>query len=84
MKGAFIQTEMSGTPVYVKCTGKLRDHVLETFPELSQYVGTDRVLYGVLRKALYGCVQASKLWFEELTSFLKRVGYKFGSGTVHI
>jgi hypothetical protein len=75
VKGAFMQTEMSGMPVYVKCTGKLRDRVLETFPELSQYVGTDRVLYGVLRKALYSCVQASKLWFEELTSFLKRVGY---------
>jgi hypothetical protein len=75
VKGAFIQTEMSGMPVYVKCTGKLRDRVLETFPELGQYVGTDRVLCGVLHKALYGCPHASKLRFEKLTSFLKRVGY---------
>jgi hypothetical protein len=75
VKGAFIQTEMSGTPVYVKCAGKLRERIIETYPELGRYVGRDRVLYGVLRKALYGCVQASKLWFERLTGFLKRVGY---------
>jgi len=75
VKGAFIQTVMSGTPVYVKCTGKLRDRVLETYPELNRYVGTDRVLYGILCKALYGCVQASMLWFEKLAGLLKIVGY---------
>jgi hypothetical protein len=73
VKGAFIQTEMSGM---VKCTGKLRDRILEMFPKLGKYIGADRVLYRVLRKALYGCVQASKLWFLKLTEFLKRVGYK--------
>jgi len=66
---------MSGTPVYVKCTGKLKERIMERYPELGRYVGKDGVLYGVLRKALYGCVQASKLWFERLASFLKRVGY---------
>jgi hypothetical protein len=60
VKGAFIQTEMSGTPVYVKCTGKLRDKILKVFPCMQEYVGSDKTLYyGVLRKALYGCVQAS-------------------------
>jgi hypothetical protein len=49
VKGAFIQTEMSGTLVSIKCAGKLRDLIIETFPELGQYVGTDRVLHGVLR-----------------------------------
>ncbi len=73
VKGAFIQTEMSGM---VKCTGKLRDRILEMFPKLGKYIGADRVLYRVLRKALYGCVQASKLWFLKLTEFLKRVGYE--------
>jgi len=46
------------------------------FPELNKYVGADRDLYGILRKALYGCVQASKLWFLKLTKFLRIVGYE--------
>jgi hypothetical protein len=75
VKGAFIQTEMSGTPVYVKCVGKLRDKVLRVFPHIKKYIGGDCVLYGVLRKALYGCVQASRLWYLKLSKFLKRVGY---------
>jgi hypothetical protein len=33
VKGAFIQTEMSGTPVYVKCTRQLRDLILDLYPE---------------------------------------------------
>jgi hypothetical protein len=56
VKGAFMQTEMSGTPVYVKCMGRLRDKILKIFPSMKQFVGNERVLYGVLRKALYGCV----------------------------
>jgi hypothetical protein len=76
VKGAFIQTEMSGTPVYVKCLGKLRDIILKVFPSMKRYLGSDRVLYGVLRKALYGCVQASRLWYLKLSQFLKNAGYE--------
>jgi len=59
VKGTFIQTEMSGTPVYIQCLGKLRDIILKVRPDLARYIGRDRVLYGKLLKALYGCVQAS-------------------------
>jgi hypothetical protein len=53
--GAFIiQTEMSGTPVYIKCTGRLKDMILCTFPELKEYTGMDGILYYKLLKALYG------------------------------
>ena len=70
VKGAFIQTKMSGIPVYVQCRGKLKDMVLKVLPDLGQYVGSDGVLYCRLKKALYGCVQASKLWYEKLRAFL--------------
>jgi len=33
VKGAFIQTEMSGTPVYIKCMRQLRDLILDLYPE---------------------------------------------------
>jgi predicted small secreted protein len=78
VKGAFIQTEMSGTPVYIKCTRQLRDLILDLFPEYNKYIGKDGVLYCKLFKALYGCVQASKLWYEKVCKFLERLGYVQG------
>jgi hypothetical protein len=39
VKGAFIQTEMSGTPVYIKCMGGLKDMILCTFPEYIKSLG---------------------------------------------
>jgi hypothetical protein len=56
VKGAFIQTEM------IQCQGKLRDMILKVRPDLAKYIRRDRVLYSKLLKALYGCVQASRLW----------------------
>jgi hypothetical protein len=74
IKGAFIQMEMRGMPVYIKCRGKLKDLVLETYPEYKKYVGADCILYCKMKKVLYGCVQASKLWYEKLRSFLRTQG----------
>jgi hypothetical protein len=78
VKGAFIQTEMSGTPVYIKCTRQLRDLILDLYPEYKKSIGKDRVLYCKLLKALYGCVQASKLWYEKVRKFLESLGYVRG------
>jgi hypothetical protein len=78
VKGTFIQTEMKGTPVYIRCTGGLKAQILQMYPEYSKYVGSDGVLYCKLKKALYGCVQASKLWYEKLKVFLAGQGYVHG------
>jgi hypothetical protein len=78
VKGAFIQTEMSGTPVYIKCGGNLKKQILGIYPALSKYVGSDGMLYCKLKKALYGCVQASKLWYKKLKFFLREQGYIHG------
>jgi hypothetical protein len=70
VKGAFIQTEMSGPPVYNKLHRTLTEKVVKILLDLKKYVGEDCLLYYKLLKALYGFVQASKLWFEKLTKFL--------------
>jgi len=67
---------MSGTPVYVQFRGKLREMILRVKPELAAYIGNDGILYGKLLKALYGCVQASRLWYEKLKEVLIKLGYK--------
>jgi hypothetical protein len=76
VKGAFIQTEMTGVSVYIKCAGRLKHVIIRTYPELTKYVGKDGVLYCKLLKALYGCVQASKLWYLKLSKFLEIEGYE--------
>ncbi len=75
VKGAFIQTEMTGTPVYIKCVGTLCKSIVETYPRLKAYVDDNGALYCKLKKALYSCVQTSKLWYKQLCSFLQDLSY---------
>jgi len=76
VKGAFIQTEMKGRPVYIHCNKKLTQLITEVIPGIRRYVCQDETLYCRLLKALYGCVQVSKLWYEKLIGFLEGLGYE--------
>ena len=60
VKGAFIQTEMEGPPVYVHCNKSLTRLIVEVLPAIKKYVTPAGTLYCRLLKALYGCVQASR------------------------
>jgi hypothetical protein len=71
VKGAFIQTEMKGRPVYIRCNKKLMQLITEVIPGIRRHVCQDGTLYCRLLKALYGCVQASKLWYEKLIGFYR-------------
>ncbi len=75
IKGAFIQTEMSGTAANIKCTGRLKDTILLLYPEIKKYIGIDDILYCKILKLLYRWVQASKLWYLKLEAFLEWKGY---------
>ena len=76
VKGAFIQTEMVGPPVFIKCRPKLTQLIIKLLLGLRKYVSKDGRLYCKLLKALYGCVQASKLWVEKSAKVLCAEGYE--------
>ncbi len=76
VKGAFIQTKMEGPPVCIKYDRRLMKLIVKVLPGLKKYVQRDGVLYCRLLKALYGCVKASKLWFNKLTRVLRHEGYE--------
>jgi hypothetical protein len=60
VKGAFVQPEMVGLPVYIKCRKRVTDLMVKRFPGLKRYNGSDGLLYFKLFKALMDvCRQVS-------------------------
>ena len=59
--------------VHVKFDGELIDLICQVDPSLTKFVAMEkgkRVLYTKLNKALYGTLQASRLFWERLSAFL--------------
>ena len=76
VKGAFIQTPMEGPPVNMRCGRELTRMIVKRYLEFKKYVSKKGFLYCHLLKALYGCIQASKLWYNKLMKFLTAQGYE--------
>jgi hypothetical protein len=76
IKGAFVQTPMKGEPVYMRIDPKISQYVLNMFPELGDMLEGDGCLYTLLLKAMYGCIQASALWYELIKVFLVELGFE--------
>jgi hypothetical protein len=51
---------------------------LDLYPELAKMVESNGFLYTILFKVLYGCVQASALWYDLIRKVLKDLGYEVG------
>jgi hypothetical protein len=75
IKGAFLQTPMEGEPTYTKLDQKMSKYVVEMFPELKTLMEEDGCLYTLMLKAIYGCVQASALWYALIRQTLEEGGY---------
>jgi hypothetical protein len=67
---------MEGEPVFMRVDKKISKHVVEEFPELKMHVEEDGCIYMILQKAMYGCVQASALWYKLLRKVLERFEYE--------
>jgi len=72
--GAFVKTPMKGKLVYMKIDPKISRYVFDFFPKLGEMLEADRCLYTLLLKAMYGCIQASALWYALIRSFLEELG----------
>jgi hypothetical protein len=70
IKGAFVQTPMEGE-VYMRVNQKMASYVINLFQDLKEMVHDDGCLYTLLLKAMYGCIQASALWYALIQSFLE-------------
>jgi hypothetical protein len=64
------------TRIFVRIDRSFAQVLVELAPEYSGTVGRDGSVVVRLKKALYGCVQSAKLWFDELSGELVRQGLK--------
>jgi hypothetical protein len=78
VKGVFVQMPMTGEPMYVKIDPKVTRFAVEMYLKLARYVESGACLYTLLLKALYGCVQASALWYALIKTELVEMGYEVG------
>ena len=78
--GAFMQSDMEGRDTYMKIEGKMVDILSKVDPSLYEEHATiengKKVLYVKLKKALYGTVQASLLFWKNLTETLVSWGFE--------
>ena len=66
-----MQTSLEGPDVYMKIRRKLVAYLLVMYPEFIEFVEADGSIVMDLQKAMCGCVQASKLWYNLLIKVLK-------------
>ena len=62
-------------PVYMKLNKDLARYATIINPNYKTYIREDGSLVVKLKKALYGCVQSAKVWYDTLTGKLSELGY---------
>ena len=74
--GAYLEAEMTGEVIYMRLD-RLNAELLRQIDPTSVPFETDNGdLIVKLDRALYGCVQASRIWYDKLSSVLEACGYQ--------
>ena len=76
MGTAFLNAEMSGETVHVILDKIMTGLLLKIKPEYEKYVTANGEIIMELDKALYGCIQSARLWYDKLRSVLEKNGFK--------
>ena len=75
--GAYLnaKADKSKAPIHVIITPDMVKWVLEIYREYGQYVSDDGCIYAELERAMYGTVEASRQWYDDLTGKLEQDGF---------
>eukprot|EP00392_Amoebophrya_sp_AT5.2_P019736 g20709.t1 len=74
--GAYLNADMTGEEVLMELEPILTKMLTKIAPEVVPFVDDRGRLLVRLDKALYGCIQSAKLWYDNLTEFLRSIGFK--------
>ena len=73
--GAYLNAKMGSVRVHMRLDKRLTELLISLDPSYNDYVNSDGTLVVILDKALYGCVEAARLWYECLVGALERIGF---------
>jgi hypothetical protein len=73
---AYLEAEMGHEEVYVELDPTAAMIAKQLDPTLAQFEDDRGVITAKLKKALYGCVQSARLWYEKLKRVLQGLGFK--------
>ena len=75
--GAYLNADMpEGLDVYIRIDKENAEYLMKIDPEAREFIRSDGTLIARLRKALYGCHESAKLWYDTISNFLKRQGFE--------
>jgi len=74
IKGAYLNADLD-EELYLELDSTITRLAVERFPELTEFVGDEKLTVR-LDKALYGLIQCSRLWYVDISSCLKKMGFK--------
>jgi hypothetical protein len=73
---AFLNSKMpQGVPVHMKLDKTMSEYLVGINPKYAEFRETNGTFTELLKKALYGCVESSSLWYQNLSLTLKGLGY---------
>ena len=73
--GAYLNADMK-REVLMRVDSKTASVFVELDPAYADYLDKDGSLIVKLDKALYGCIESSKLWFDNISTLLLGLGFK--------
>ena len=76
ISGAYLNADMAlETPVHMRLDRTMTDLIIDLDPTYSKYTDARGGVTVHLKKALYGCVESSGLWYENLHATMLGLGY---------
>ena len=75
LPGAYLNADMSGEEVLMHINPEEAEILILLKPEYRDFLREDGSMIVKLNKALYGCIESAKLWYQEISSTLKNNGY---------
>ena len=72
--GAYLNADMKGS-VWMILDPLMSTYMCELRPDYGKYVRKDGTMAVRLKKALYGCIESAKLWYDNLSASMVRDGF---------
>jgi hypothetical protein len=73
--GAYLNADLKFRDVYMKLQKKISETLCEIDGNYRKYMGKDNTLTVKLKKALYGCIESARLWYNHITNILSDLGF---------